>query len=122
MRTVVIVIVTLLFDHCPDLGDRSEDIGIKKFPADIPVKSFNKGILHRFPRLDEDQLDLVYLTPAVKRIGDELRTVIHPDHPREIGINSKSRLKGEVQGQKTKGSGLKRKLQGVSSCTLHLAV
>ena len=56
-------------------------MGVQAFVAESPVKAFDEGVVGRFARPGKVQGHPVLVGPAIKRLGDELGTVVDADGP-----------------------------------------
>src|SRR6267143_3499451 len=65
------------FDDPPRLLQAHEPVLVQAFVPELPVKTFDERVLHRFPRLDEVQRHAMRIRPLVHRLADELRPVVH---------------------------------------------
>lgn len=73
----------IVFDHPPigglsDLGQVTEQVEIEQFIPVGPVKTFDVGVLVRFPRLNVLDRHADGLSPCDELTAQELRAVIEP--------------------------------------------
>jgi len=57
-----------------------EDIIVQAFIPKLAVEALNISVLNRLARLNESQLDAVLVSPEIKGLADELRSVIDSYH------------------------------------------
>lgn len=77
----MVVAVTPVFGHAPDLTQCGEYITVKHFGAERAIEAFDVGILGRLAGLDMHPLDAVLLRPLLQRGADELGAVVQPQAP-----------------------------------------
>ena len=79
---MMVVAMSPVFRHAPDLTQCGEHITIQHFGAERANEAFDVGILGRLAGLDVHQLDALLLRPLLQRGADELRVVVQPQAPR----------------------------------------
>lgn len=68
MGSCGVVIRSPIFDDFPGAVQADKDIVVQALIPEFAVKAFDIGILSRFARLNEPQLDVVLVSPQVKRV------------------------------------------------------
>ncbi len=76
MWPLVVVAMTPVLCHAPNLVERGEHEAVQHLGAEGAVEAFDVGVLDRFAGLDVDQGDAVLLCPLPERSADELRAVV----------------------------------------------
>lgn len=81
MWPLVVVSMTPVLCHAPNLVERGEHESVQYFGAEGAVEAFDVGVLGRFAGLDVDQGDAMLLCPLPERSADELRAVVQAQSP-----------------------------------------
>ncbi|KEZ97958.1 hypothetical protein A11M_0108195 [Xanthomonas vasicola pv. vasculorum NCPPB 895] len=81
MWSLVVVSMTPVLGHAPNLLERGEHEAIQHFCAEGAVEAFDVGVLGGLAGLDVDQGDAVLLCPLPERGADELRAVVQAQSP-----------------------------------------
>ncbi len=76
MRSLMVVAMTPVLGHAPDLVQAGEDIAVQNLGAKGPIEAFDVGVLGLLARLDVQQFDTVPLGPLPQRSADEFRAVV----------------------------------------------
>jgi len=74
-----VVALPPLFDDLAGVGQAPKPVDIEAFVAELAIEALQVAVLHRPPRLDEIQLDVVFVGPDVERLPGELGAVIQRD-------------------------------------------
>ena len=72
----VVVAVSPVFGHAPNLAEAGEDVAVEHLGAVGFVEAFDVGILGRFAGLDVDEFDATILRPLLEHCTDELRPIV----------------------------------------------
>ena len=76
MRPLLVVSVSVVFDHDAGLGQGPELLAVEALIPEAPVEGFHETILPGAPRLDVDGLDLVLGQPVLDLFSDKLRAIV----------------------------------------------
>lgn len=68
MRPALIITSQPVGGHAAQLGQRFKDAAVEDLLAVSAVKAFDEVVLHRFSRLDEQELELVARCPFGERV------------------------------------------------------
>jgi hypothetical protein len=79
MRAQVVVVVTPSAERLARMGEVIEDLFIKEFVAQAPVKAFNEGVLRRFAGRDVMPANAVFVLPFKHRAAGEFCPIIADD-------------------------------------------
>ena len=77
MWSLVVVSMTPVLGHAPNLVERGEHEAVQHFGAEGAVEAFDVGVLGRLAVQDTHQLDVLPLCSLLQRGADELRVVVH---------------------------------------------
>lgn len=91
MRSDLVVVLPPRRDNGAGVFQRDESVFIEALVAELPVESFDVGILGGLARLGQHQLHPVGLCPLIQRAAGELRSLIGPDG-RGVSTKSADRL------------------------------
>ena len=76
MGTHLIIVLPPLVNLVPGILQRQEPMGIEAFLPQAPIEAFHLGIVGRFVRTAEVELDPALICPLVQGLGRELRAVV----------------------------------------------
>lgn len=76
MQSDIIVILPPAFNNFSGLGYCFEPMLVKALIAKPAVKTFCKTVLHGFSRINEDMINLLFISPMVHRIACKFGAVI----------------------------------------------
>jgi uncharacterized protein YaaQ len=77
VRPVIVVVEQPLVRELLHLLDALEEIRVEDLLAVTLVEALDECILVRLPRLDEADFDAVLCAPALERLGEKLRPIVH---------------------------------------------
>ena len=80
MRSVDVVILAPSLDLSSGTVQADKNMFIETLVPKLAVETFDVGVLRRFPRLNEVELDAVRVRPGIKRLADKLWPVIDSNH------------------------------------------
>ena len=68
------------FNDPPGLRERSEDMLVEAFIAQLPIEGFNNRILHRLSRRDVMPFNASLFDPAQRSSACQLGSIVRDDH------------------------------------------
>ena len=93
MGSTLAVILEPLGDDLASVLATVEPVGVQALVAKPAVETLHEGVVDRFGRAAEVQMHAVRVSPLIKDIRDELRTVVDRDGARITVLRSKLREK-----------------------------
>jgi len=103
VRAYRVVLEAPSLDLFPGVPKIVEPVLVQTLVPELAVEALDVGVLRRFPRVDEVQLDPVTVRPGVQRLSAELPAIVGDDRP-----GDSSRLRQSVHDPHDPGTGERR--------------
>ena len=79
MRTALIEFPSPRLDLAPSVVQRQEPMHVQIFVPEPAIEGLNERVVCGLTESGEIQRNFVHIGPLVKRSGDKLRAIVHPD-------------------------------------------
>jgi len=79
MWPILIVILPPRLHEAASIGQPQKPVFVQAFVAEATVEALAVRVLHRLPRINEVQRDLILVSPVLQHVTDQLRTVVQDD-------------------------------------------